>query len=39
MSLPLNLDPSNLGQNHSAKKHKGYEGWSRAEATYRGAST
>ena len=24
--------PSNLGQNHSVKKHKGYEGWRRAEA-------
>jgi hypothetical protein len=32
------MDPSDLGRNHSAKKHKGYEGWSRAKVKRRGAS-
>jgi hypothetical protein len=31
--------PSDLGQNHSVKKHKEYEGWRIAEAMRRGAST
>jgi hypothetical protein len=26
------MDPSDLSQNHSMKKHKGNEGWNRAEA-------
>jgi hypothetical protein len=31
------LDPSDLSQNHNMKKHKGNEGWNRAEAMRKGA--
>jgi hypothetical protein len=32
------LDPSDLSQNHSMKKHKGNEGWNKAEAVRKGPS-
>jgi hypothetical protein len=36
--VPSDMDPSDLSQNHSMKKHKGNEGWNRAEAVRKGAS-
>jgi hypothetical protein len=33
------LDPSDLSQNHSVKKHKEYEGWNKTEVVRKGAST
>jgi hypothetical protein len=38
VQVPSNLDLSDLSQNHSVKKHKGYEGWNEAEAVRKGAS-
>jgi hypothetical protein len=35
--VPSGLDPSDLSQNHNEKKHKGNEGWNRAEAVRKGA--
>jgi hypothetical protein len=32
------MDPSDMSQNHNAKKHKGNKGWNRAEAVRKGAS-
>jgi hypothetical protein len=32
----LNLDLSDVSQNHSVKKHKGYEGWNEVEAVHKG---
>jgi hypothetical protein len=31
------MDSSDLSQNHSMKKHKGDEGWNRAEGVRKGA--